>query len=136
MSIPGRRKVRPAVTEVAPLRRAARPVSNWPRVRAAHRRDVEVGQADRVAGEGVEVRRLQHRVAREREITEALVVGHHDQDVRLPGRAGDQTPGDRDQQQVHGHDFLHASISLVSLVTCPGSAAARSFVSAGSADTS
>src|SRR5262245_42366155 len=29
---PGRRNVRPAVTDVAPLRSAASPVSNWPRV--------------------------------------------------------------------------------------------------------
>ena len=30
--MPGRRNVRPAVTEVAPFRRAARPVRSWPRV--------------------------------------------------------------------------------------------------------
>ena len=81
VGMPGRRNARPAVTDVAPLRSASRPVSSWPRV------GVHIGATWKsvnrtlLVGEAVEVRRLQDRVAGVREVPVSLVVGHDDEDV-------------------------------------------------------
>src|SRR4029450_7094950 len=54
----------------------------------AHRRDMEVGQANAFAVQAVEVRRLEHRIAVTRKVGVTLVIGEHQNDVGLVRRGG------------------------------------------------
>ena len=115
---PGRRNVRPAVTDVAPLRSAARPVSSCPRV------GLHIGQTWKSVsrtdspGEGVEVRRLQDRVAGEREVAQPLVVGHDDQDVRLRGCHQRRTSWRSAASQAGGQQVSSIGSNHVRLQRC------------------
>ena len=54
--------------------------------RRAHGRHVEIGQAEALAVQPVEVRRLEHGIAVAGEVAVALVVGQHDDHIRFRGR--------------------------------------------------
>ena len=86
VEMPVRSMVRPLLTFIAPLSEAVAPGQELAARGRAHGGDVEVGQADGLGVQAVEVRRLEDRIAVAREVAVALVVGHDDDDVGAVGR--------------------------------------------------
>ena len=73
----------------------------------AHRSDVVVGQSNALAVEFVEVRSFQDGVPVNGEFGVALVIGHHDDDVGLRGRAeGKGEEKARQEEPEAGHGYL------------------------------